>query len=164
MLAGLSHTFLTVRMTRSKQSSSLLYAGVSLIYSCTVRPPCKTLLFARSVTLLPETIFRPRSSLHLVLYPLFFLTILSEKRVLGKKHAGQSRTSPLDRLPKFRQSSMPTFIPPLINILSNAELQNAEGRRAGRFPMQRPAVFRSQRRSAISSHKAVSSRSVICSP
>lgn len=162
MLAGLFHTFQMVRTTRSKQLSSQLYVGASLIYSCTVQPPCKRPLFVQSATLLLEMIFRLRSLSRLGLYPLFFRCYLLQKRVSGKKRAGRSPTSPLGHLPKFRQSSMPTSF--LHSSTSFPMPTSKRGRRpAGQFRTQRLAVFTNQRRSAISSRKVVSSHSVTCS-
>jgi len=163
MLAGLSHTFLTVRMTRSKQSSSLLYAGVSLIYSCTVRPPCKHLLFARSVTLLRRRSSDPGRHCIWCFYPLFFLYYPLRKRVLGKKHAGTISNITAGSPPQIQAVVDANIIPPLINILSNADFKTRK-EACWAISNATSAVFRSQRRSAISSHKAVSSRSVICSP
>lgn len=156
MPAGPSHIFPMVPMTRSRPSSSPVYADDSLTCSCTAPLLCRPRHFVQLETSSLEMISKPRWSLLPVHSPLCCHYYRRQKMALGRKRAGQFPMSLPDHLPKSKPLS--TRISSHRSSTSYKMLTSKQRkRRAGRFPTQPPVAFRIHNKFAISFPKAVSS-------
>ena len=161
MPAGLFHISQMGPTIRSRQSSSLEFAGVSLICLCTSQHPFKHQHFVQLETLSLAMIFKHKLWSHRVLYPPCFHCSHPPRMVFEKRLAGRYPTSLLVHRHKFKPSSKLISSLPLSTFFKMQISKHAR-KHAGLSQMRLLEVFRNLPKFVILSHKDALNRCAIC--
>jgi len=161
MPAGLFHISQMGPTIRSRQSSSLEFAGASLICLCISQHPFKHQHFVQLETLSLAMIFKHKSWLHLALYLPCFHCSHPQRMVSERRLAGQYPTSRLVHHRKFRPSLKPTSSLPL-SIFFKMQISKHVRKHAGPSQTLLLEVFKNLLKFVILFHKDALNRCAIC--
>lgn len=149
------------RTIRSRQSSSLEFAGASSICLCTSQHPFKHQHFVQLETSSLVMTFKHKLLSHRVLYLPFFHCSRPRRMVSERRLAGQYPTLQPVHHHKFKPS-----LKPILSLLLSTffKMQTSKHVRKHAGPSQMPLleVSRNLRKFVILSHKDASNRCAIC--